>query len=127
MGSCNLLGGSGNKKTYYHHSGYVGGIKAVTAAGLFARDPGELVRRAVKGMLPKNKLQAKRLKKLKTYTDDKHQHTAQMPIPLADFTSGVQEPDEHKNKEQESKGQEDKIEVREISEAIPAMPQGSES
>ena len=78
--NCAQLHFSGRKweqKHYYRHSGYVGGIKSISAAELFAKDPGEVLRRAVKGMLPKNKLQAKRLKKLKVYAGNEHPHTAQ--------------------------------------------------
>ena len=73
MLNCSQLRFTGRKweqKHYYHHSGYAGGIKSINAADLFAKDPCEVLRRAVKGMLPKNKLQAKRLKKLKTYAGD---------------------------------------------------------
>lgn len=117
-GQLQLTGRKWEQKTYYRHSGFVGGIKTVTAADLFARDPGELVRRAVKGMLPKNKLQAKRLNKLKTYTDDKHQHAAQTPIPLAEFAAAGQD------EEQESR---ERVEVRETGKAMPETMQGSES
>lgn len=78
--NCAQLRFSGRKweqKHYYRHSGYAGGIKSTSAAELFAKDPGEVLRRAVKGMLPKNKLQAKRLKKLKTYAGNEHPHSAQ--------------------------------------------------
>lgn len=78
--NCKQLRFSGRKweqKHYYRHSGYVGGIKSISAADLFAKDPCEVLRRAVKGMLPKNKLQAKRLKKLKTYAGNEHPHVAQ--------------------------------------------------
>ena len=79
--NCSHLRFTGRKwqqKHYYHHSGYAGGIKSISAANLFAKDPCEVLRRAVKGMLPKNKLQAKRLKKLKTYAGEQHPHVAQL-------------------------------------------------
>ena len=78
--NCAQLQFSGRKweqKHYYWHSGYIGGIKSISAADLFAKDPCEVLRRAVKGMLPKNKLQAKRLEKLKAYAGDEHPHVAQ--------------------------------------------------
>ena len=73
---------TGNKlkgKMYYHHSGYPGGIKAVTAEKLLAQKPEELLRRAVKGMLPKNRLGRKVWKKLKVYAGPDHPHAAQQP------------------------------------------------
>jgi large subunit ribosomal protein L13 len=73
---------TGNKlkgKIYYHHSGYPGGIRSVTAEKLLALKPEELLRRAVKGMLPKNKLGRRIVKKLKVYTGPDHPHAAQQP------------------------------------------------
>ena len=72
-----LSGRKWQQKRYYRHSGYVGGISESSATELFAKDPASLLRIAVKGMLPKNKLQKKRLKKLKAYADDNHPHQAQ--------------------------------------------------
>jgi len=54
------------KKLYYHHSGYLGGLKETPLKELFEKDPGEVLRRAVFGMLPKNRLRAKQIKRLKT-------------------------------------------------------------
>jgi large subunit ribosomal protein L13 len=73
---------TGNKlkgKLYYHHSGYPGGLKAITAEKLMAKRPEELIRRAVKGMLPKNRLGRKVFKKLKVYAGPDHPHEAQQP------------------------------------------------
>jgi large subunit ribosomal protein L13 len=73
---------TGNKltgKVYYHHSGYPGGLKTITAEKLLAKRPEELVRRAVKGMLPKNRLGRKVFKKLKVYSGPDHPHEAQQP------------------------------------------------
>ena len=73
---------TGNKlkgKVYYHHSGYPGGIRAVTAETLLALKPEELLRRAVKGMLPKNRLGRRIVKKLKIYAGPDHPHAAQQP------------------------------------------------
>ena len=78
--NCRHLKLSGRKwqqKRYYRHSGYVGGLSETSATEQFAKDPTSLLRIAVKGMLPKNKLQKKRLKKLKAYADDNHPHQAQ--------------------------------------------------
>ena len=73
---------TGNKlkgKMYYHHSGYPGGIRAVAAEKLLASRPEEVLRRAVKGMLPKNRLGRRIIKKLKVYSGPDHPHTAQQP------------------------------------------------
>jgi large subunit ribosomal protein L13 len=76
---------TGNKldqKIYYRHSGYPGGLRERTLAEQLARRPEEVIRRAVKGMLPKNKLAAAQLRKLKVYAGPEHPHTAQNPEPL---------------------------------------------
>ncbi len=73
---------SGNKladKTYYSHSGFPGGIKSITAGKLMEKKPEDLLKKAVKGMLPKNKLARNMLSKLKIYTGADHPHKAQMP------------------------------------------------
>ncbi|MBI4101023.1 50S ribosomal protein L13 [Candidatus Microgenomates bacterium] len=77
-----LTGNKLTQKVYYRHSGYPGALKSRTAAEQLARDPTKIVTEAVKGMLPKNKLQADRLARLKVYADAKHQHEAQKPQPL---------------------------------------------
>jgi large subunit ribosomal protein L13 len=74
-----LTGNKLNDKKYYRHSGYMGGMKEQTAKEVLAKKPEELIRMAVKGMLPKNKLGRKQLKKLKIYAGDKHPHQAQLP------------------------------------------------
>ncbi len=74
-----LTGKKMEKKNYYRHSGYIGGLKTTTAKELIEKSPEDLIRFAVKGMLPKNKLGRKLFKKLKVYTGDKHPHEAQMP------------------------------------------------
>ena len=66
-------------KVYYHHSGYPGGIKAITAGKLLQEKPEEVLRIAVKGMLPKNTLGRAMLKKLKIYAGGDHPHEAQCP------------------------------------------------
>lgn len=60
-----LTGKKRKEKKYYHHTGYLGGLKEVPFEKVFKRDPGEVLRRAVYGMLPKNKLRAKQIKRLK--------------------------------------------------------------
>jgi large subunit ribosomal protein L13 len=74
-----LTGKKLTDKVYYHHSGYPGGIKAVAAGKLLKEKPEELLRMAVKGMLPKNTLGRAMLKKLKIYTGGDHPHEAQCP------------------------------------------------
>jgi large subunit ribosomal protein L13 len=74
-----LTGNKLEQKTYYHHSGYMGGIKAATAKSLMAKNPEEILKHAVKGMLPKNSLGKSMFKKLKVYTGSDHPHEAQMP------------------------------------------------
>jgi len=74
-----LTGKKLDKKIYYRHSGYIGGLKEITAKKLMEKRPEDLIRFAVKGMLPKNKLGRKLFKKLKVYTGDKHPHEAQKP------------------------------------------------
>ena len=77
-----LTGNKWDQKNYYHHSGYVGGLKSTTARELRDKRPEDLVRFAVKGMLPKNKLGRKQFKKLKVYAGDQHPHEAQNPEAL---------------------------------------------
>ena len=66
------------QKTYYRHSGYPGGIRAVTLQTMMSKNPSRVIYLAVKGMLPKNKLGRKLLTRLKIFADDKHIHTAQI-------------------------------------------------
>jgi len=76
---------TGNKlqqKTYERYSGYPGGLRSVNAKTLLAAKPEEVIRLAVKGMLPKNALGRKMLKKLKVYKGSEHPHRAQMPETL---------------------------------------------
>jgi large subunit ribosomal protein L13 len=76
---------SGNKttdKTYYHHTGYPGGIKSITFDKLIDKAPERVIEMAVKGMMPKNKLSRAMLGKLKVYAGNEHPHTAQQPQPL---------------------------------------------
>ncbi len=73
---------TGNKlqdKTYYHHSGYPGGIKKKTAKEIMEDKPEQLIMSAVHGMLPKNKLGRVQLKKLKVYSGSEHPHQSQQP------------------------------------------------
>lgn len=77
-----LTGRKLEQKNYYRHSGYVGGLKTINAKHLLEKRPEDLVRFAVKGMLPKNRLGRALFKKLKVYAGDKHPHAAQMPAAL---------------------------------------------
>ena len=73
---------TGNKmvdKKYYRHSGYPGGLKELKLEEVLEKDPDRVVREAVKGMLPKNKLAAERLKRLRVFEGAEHTHTAQAP------------------------------------------------
>jgi large subunit ribosomal protein L13 len=71
-----------DQKVYYRHSGYPGGLRTRTLREQLARRPEEVLRKAVKGMLPKNKLAAAQLRKLKIYAGPDHPHAAQNPEPL---------------------------------------------
>ncbi len=76
---------TGNKladKRYYRHSGYPGGLKSRTLAEQLERQPEEVIRKAVKGMLPRNRLARKQLTKLKVYAGPEHPHAAQQPVPM---------------------------------------------
>ena len=76
---------TGNKredKKYYRHSGYPGGLKERSLNDMLERKPEEVIRLAVKGMLPRNRLARQQLRKLKVYAGPEHPHTAQKPEPL---------------------------------------------
>ena len=76
---------TGNKledKMYYHHSGYIGGLREQTAKEVLEKKPEELLRSAVKGMLSKNSLGREQFKKLKVYAGTDHPHEAQQPEQL---------------------------------------------
>ena len=77
-----LTGKKMKDKIYYHHTGYPGGIKAIAAEKLLAKKPTEVLRIAVKGMLPKTSLGRQMLRKLKVYAGPNHPHEAQKPVPL---------------------------------------------
>jgi len=70
------------QKLYYRHSGYPGGLKVRTLAEQLERRPTEVLRKAVKGMLPKNRLASQQISKLKIYAGPEHPHEAQRPEPL---------------------------------------------
>jgi large subunit ribosomal protein L13 len=76
---------TGNKldqKRYYRHSGYPGGLRSRTLREQLDRQPAEVIRKAVKGMLPRNRLANRQITKLKVYAGPNHPHEAQNPRPL---------------------------------------------
>ena len=78
-GSIVATGNKTEKKIYYRHTHYPGGLKEATLAEAQAKDPTFAITRAVRGMLPPNKLRDDRLKRLKVYAGSEHQHDAQKP------------------------------------------------
>ncbi|MDH5454106.1 MAG: 50S ribosomal protein L13 [Paracoccaceae bacterium] len=76
---------TGNKlkdKMYRHHTGFIGGIKEISAEKLMEKDPTRLITFAVTGMLPKTKLGRAMAKKLRVYADGNHQHQSQKPVAM---------------------------------------------
>lgn len=78
-GKVRLTGRKMDQKIYYRYSGYIGGLKETVAKTLLAKKPTEMLMLAVRGMLPKNSLGRRQLKKLKVYASDQHPHSAQKP------------------------------------------------
>ena len=78
-----LTGRKLSDKVYYSHSGFPGGLKEISAEKLLEKKPSDVIKKAVKGMLPKNKLSRHMLKKLKIYAGGDHPHEAQQPKNLA--------------------------------------------
>lgn len=74
-----LTGRKWDQKIYYHYSGFIGGMKEITARKQLAKKPEDLIIHAVRGMLPKNSLGRRQLKKLKVYAGHQHPHQAQQP------------------------------------------------
>ncbi len=77
-----VTGNKSNQKNYYHHTGYPGGLKAKTFEKMQDDTPEKIIEKAVKGMLPKNKLSNKIIKKLKVYAGSAHPHVGQQPKEL---------------------------------------------
>lgn len=75
-----LTGKKAEQKVYYHHSGYIGGLKAVKYSTLMAQKPEKVVELAVKGMLPKNKIGDASIARLRVYSGAEHEQAAQQPI-----------------------------------------------
>lgn len=82
-GKIAVTGSKMSDKLYYRHSGYPGGLSEETLAHLLARHPDRVVRLAVEGMLPHNRLGRQLARKLKVYAGPTHPHGAQAPSPLA--------------------------------------------
>tara|TARA_Y100000814_G_scaffold277452_1_gene238465 strand:+ start:277 stop:702 length:426 start_codon:yes stop_codon:yes gene_type:complete len=74
-----VTGNKSENKIYFRHTGYPGGIKQISFKDQLEKDPEKIIRDAVKGMLPKNKLNRQIIKKLKVYNDEVHPHEAQNP------------------------------------------------
>jgi len=74
-----LTGDKLNQKIYRHHSGYIGGMKEISARDLLNKSPEQMMMRAVKGMLPHNSLGRQMLKKLRVYSGTEHENIAQKP------------------------------------------------
>ncbi len=81
-GKVTLTGKKMKSKMYYHHTNHPGGIRVTNAEKLLSQKPTEMIRLAVKGMLPKNSLGREMLRKLKIYAGPKHPHEAQQPVSL---------------------------------------------
>lgn len=77
-----LTSSKSEKKVYYHHSGYPGGIKSESFQSLIERRPEAVIERAVRGMLPKNRLGRRMFRKLKVYGGPSHPHASQGPVAL---------------------------------------------
>ncbi|MNH50164.1 50S ribosomal protein L13 [compost metagenome] len=74
-----VTGDKETQKTYYRHSGFPGGIKDASLAEVRAKFPERIIEASVKGMIPRNKLAAERLKRLRVFPGEAHTHTAQTP------------------------------------------------
>ena len=77
-----VTGAKRSEKRYYRHSGYPGGIRSRTLEEMLDRRPEEVIRKAVKGMLPRNRLARKQITKLKVYAGPEHPHAAQAPTTI---------------------------------------------
>lgn len=80
-GEVRLTGNKLQKKIYYHHTGYPGGINSITAKHLLEKKPTEVLSKAIRGMLPKTPLGKQMARKLRIYAGPEHPHTAQNPEP----------------------------------------------
>jgi large subunit ribosomal protein L13 len=94
-----LTGKKRSKKTYFRHTGYLGGVRIQTLEEVMAKAPEEVVRRAVRGMLPKTRLGRSMIKKLKVYPGADHPHRAQNPVSVRITRLGFPEAEGPGNKE----------------------------
>lgn len=78
-----VTGDKMNSKLYYRHSGFPGGLTTRSLSQIMEKNPSEVIFKAIRGMLPVNKLRDERLKRLKIYNDEQHNHAAQTPEPLS--------------------------------------------
>ena len=101
-----LSGGKENKKVAYHHSGYPGGLTETVYSRLLAKRPAFAVEKAIKGMLPHNRLGRQMASKLRVYAGAEHRHEAQKPQSLApgEFPTWSGLPEDHATAEAASKG-----------------------
>ena len=84
-----VTGNKRQQKLYHRHSGYPGGLRTRTLEEMLERRPEEVIRLAVKGMLPRNRLGRQQLRKLRVYAGPEHPHEAQKPKPIDDVQQGV--------------------------------------
>lgn len=77
-----VTGEKGTDKKYYNYSGFPGGLKEESLNDILAKNPAKAVEAAIAGMLPKNKLQSERMKRLKVYAGEAHNHEAQKPVKM---------------------------------------------
>ena len=77
-----VTGNKNTQKRYYRHTGYPGGLKSSTFSEMIEKDPENTILKAVKGMLPKNKLSNSMISKLKIYAGDNHPHAGQNPVKI---------------------------------------------
>jgi len=75
-----FTGNKEKKKVYYRHTGYPGGLKATNLETMMQKHPERVIEHAVKGMLPKNRLQARMMKRLRVYAGDNHPHMGQTGV-----------------------------------------------
>lgn len=81
-----LEGKKSEQKEYFSHSGYFGSLRRMPFALLFKRDPADIIERAVRGMLPRNRLRKQKMKFLHVFPEAEHPHAAQQPKPLSSAT-----------------------------------------
>ncbi|MDX8377635.1 MAG: 50S ribosomal protein L13 [Mariprofundales bacterium] len=88
-GKVHVTGRKEDNKIYYHHTGFIGGIKSINLRDLREKHPERIIENAVRGMLPKNPLGRSMFGKMKVYAGDEHPHTAQQPKVLSLDSSSI--------------------------------------